>query len=60
MKYRYIVVSCGGEMLWGLSEISKERLGRVLTKLDDQIIDTQNGTYYDKEHNCWEEIKGDN
>lgn len=59
MKYRFITVGGGGQILWGKDEITKETLAMVKDGRYETIIDWQMLKYYNAEENKWEDIKGD-
>lgn len=56
MKYKYLVISHFSA--WGKHEITKEYFVNAVQR-GDLIINTQDGTYYDKEENTWKPIEGD-
>lgn len=56
MKYRYLIFS--GFSIWGKHELTKEYFANAAQR-GDYIVDTQNGTYFDKDENAWVEIEGD-
>lgn len=58
MKYKYIKVTAGGSMLWGINELSKDRFVASV-QAGDVIIDVEAQTYFDKETNTWKDIDGD-
>lgn len=58
MKFKYIKVTAGGSMLWGVNELTKERFVASV-QAGDIIINTEDSTYFDTESNSWKEIEGD-
>lgn len=58
MKFKYIKVTAGGSMLWGVNELTKERFVASV-QTGDIIINTEDSTYFDTESNSWKEIDGD-
>lgn len=58
MKYKYIKVTAGGSMLWGVNELTKERFVASV-QAGDIIINTEDQTYFDSETNSWKPVDGD-
>lgn len=54
--HKYLVFS--GYTVWGKHEISKEYFVNAVQR-DDLIVNTEDGTYFDRETNSWKELQGD-
>ena len=56
MKFRYLKIN--SSLIWGENQITREMLIGVKNGLYDTIIDLENMTQYDADHNAWVEIDG--
>ena len=56
MQYKYLVFS--GFTIWGKNEITKEYFVAAVQR-GDYIVNTEDGTYFDKDTNSWKAIEGD-
>lgn len=56
MNYKYLIF--GGVMVWGKNELSKEYFVGAVQR-GDYIVNTEDGTYFDKDDNAWKAIEGD-
>lgn len=57
MKFKYLTSQ--GNFLWAKNHITKETLQMVKDGRYENLIDIENGTYFDSESNSWKEIEGD-
>lgn len=57
MTFKYLQISDGG-FVWGIHELTKERFVSAVNR-GDTIINTEDGTQFDKDKNAWVEISGD-
>ena len=56
MPYKYLIFS--GFSIWGKHELTKEYFVNAVQR-GDYIVNTEDGTYFDKEDNSWKAVEGD-
>lgn len=56
MSFKYLVFT--GFSIWGKNEITKEYFVGAVQR-GDYIVNTEDGTYFDKDDNEWKAIEGD-
>lgn len=56
MTFKYLVLT--GYTIWGKHEMSKEYFVSAVAR-GDYIVNTEDGTYFDKDDNVWKLIEGD-
>lgn len=56
MIYKYLIFS--GISVWGKHELTKEYFVNAVQR-GDYIVNTQDGTFFDKDDNAWKPIEGD-
>jgi len=59
MKYKYLMISGGGQIIWGRNNLTKEHLIMRKDGRYESIVDIQAGKEYNPDLNVWEDIKGD-
>lgn len=56
MKFKYLKIYA--ESVYGIHDFTKERFSAAAQR-GELIINTKDGTYFDKDTNSWKEIDGD-